>query len=147
MKDNNEYPSTFVSHLERARKERDRILARAFCTEEDEDAMKKFSHKLDVTKDLFYNVYNSDVADMLEVLPKKDYTLVIADIPYGFRMAGSSYDETPFLYKQLDKMIKDFAHLTTALIWRIVIFHSMDQGYSVSQALRSTCHGVENLAW
>ena len=133
--------------MERARKERDRLLARAFSKEEDEEVLKKFSHKLDVTKDLFYNVYNSDVADMLQVLPKKDYTLLIADIPYGFRMAGSSYDDTPFLFKQLNKIIKDFAQLTTTPLWRIVIFHSMDQGYSVSQALRSTCHGVENLAW
>ena len=44
-----------------------------------------------MTKDIFYNVYNSDVADMLEVLPKKEYTLLIVDIPYGFKMAGSSY--------------------------------------------------------
>ena len=99
-----------------------------------------------MTKDLFYNVYNSDVVDMLQVLPKKDYTLLIANIPYGFRMAGSSYDDTPFIFKQLDKMIKDFPQLTTTPLWRIVIFHSMDQGYSMSQVLRSTCHAIENLA-
>ena len=115
--------------------------------ERDEEVLKKFSHKLDVTKYLFYNVYNRDVADMLQVFPKKDYTLLVAYIPYGFRMAGLSYDATPFLFNQLDKMIKDFAQLTTTALWRIVIFHSMDQGYSVSQALRSTCHGVENLVW
>ena len=113
---------------------------------EDDGALKKFSHK-DITKDLFYNVFCGDVADMISKLPKKDYSLLIADIPYGFQMAGSSYDDEPFRFKQLEKMVKDFVELTIASLWRIVIFHSMDQGYSMAQALRSRCHGIENLAW
>ena len=114
---------------------------------EDDDTLKKFSHKKDITKHLVYNVFCGDLAKMSSKLPKKDYSLLIADIPYGFRMAGSSYDDEPFRFKQLEKMVKDFAELTTASLWRIVIFHSMDQGYSVAQALRSRCHGIENLAW
>jgi hypothetical protein len=35
--------------------------------------------------------------------------LPIADIPYGFRLAGSINDEEPYKYAQLDKMVKDFA--------------------------------------
>jgi 23S rRNA G2445 N2-methylase RlmL len=115
--------------------------------DEDDGTLKKFSHKKDITKDLFYNVFCGDVAELSSKLPKKEYTLLVADIPYGFRMAGSSYDDEPFRFKQLEKMVKDFAELTTASLWRIVIFHSMDQGYSVAQALRSRCHGIENLAW
>ena len=113
----------------------------------DDGTFKKFSQKKDITRELYYNVYCGDVAEMIQKLPKKEYTLLIADIPYGFRMAGSSYDDEPFRFKQLEKMVKDFADLTTASLWRIVVFHSMDQGYSVAQALRSRCHGVENLAW
>ena len=115
--------------------------------DEDDGTLKKFSHKKDITKDLFYNVFCGDVAELSSKLPKKEYSLLVADIPYGFRMAGSSYDDEPFRFKQLEKMVKDFAELTTASLWRIVIFHSMDQGYSVAQALRSRCHGIENLAW
>ena len=88
-----------------------------------------------------------DVVDMIQKVLKKEYTLLIADIPYGFRMVGSSYDDEPFRFKQLEKMVMDFAELTTASLWRIVVFHSMDQGYSVVQALRSRCHGIENLLW
>ena len=44
-------------------------------------------------------------------------------------------------------MVKDFVDLTIARLWRIVVFHSMDQGYFVAQAFRSRFHGVENLAW
>ena len=39
--------------------------------------------------------------------------LLIADIPYGFRMAGSTYDNEPFRFKQIEKMVKDFAELGT----------------------------------
>ena len=52
---------------------------------------------------------------------------MVADIPYGFRMARSIYDDEPFRFKQLEKMVKDFAELiVTASLWRIVIFHAMD---------------------
>ena len=146
MKDIHDFPTSFLSHLERARKEKDRRLVKAFNVDDD-GTFKKFNHKKDITRELYYNVYCGDVAEMLQKLPKKEYTLLIADIPYGFRMAGSSYDDEPFRFKQLEKMVKDFAELTTATLWRIVVFHSMDQGYSVAQALRSRCHGVENLAW
>ena len=79
-------------------------------------------------------MYCDDVVEMIQILRKKEYTLLVADIPYSFRMAGSSFDEEPFRFKQLEKMVKDFADLTTAGLWRIVIFHSMDQCYSVAQA-------------
>ena len=62
-------------------------------------------------------------------------------------MVGSSYDDELFRLQQLVKMVKDFAELTTRTLWRIVIFHSIDQGYSVAQALRSHSNGVENIAW
>ena len=113
---------------------------------DDDGTFKKFSHKKDITRELFYNVYCGDMVEMIQKLPK-EYTLLIEDIPYGFHMAGSSYDDEPFRFKQLEKMVKDFAELTKASLWRIVVFHSMDQGYSVAQALRSHFHGVENLAW
>ena len=118
---------------------------KAYDVEEDE-TFKKFSHKKDITRDLYYNVLYGDVAEMIQKVPKKDYTLLIADIPYGFRMTRSSYDDELFQFKQFEKMVKDFVELTTTSLWRIVAFHSMDQGYSMAQALRSRCHGIKNLA-
>ena len=106
-----------------------------------------FSHKKDITRELYYNVYCGDMVEMIQMLLTKEYTLRIADTPYGFRMAGSSYDDEPFRFKQLEKMVKDFVESTTTSLWRIMFFHSMDQGYSVAQALRSHCHGLENLVW
>ena len=136
---------SFLAHLERACKEKDQRQVKAFNTDDDR-TFKKFNHKKDITRELFYNVYCGDVAEIIQMLSKKEYTLLIVDIPYGFRMAGSSYDEEPFRFKQLEKMVKNFAELATAGLWRIMFFHSMDKGYYVAQALRSRFHGVENLA-
>ena len=85
---------------------------KAFDTNDD-GTFKKFSHKNDITRKLYYNVYCGVVAEMIQMVPKREYTLLIADIPYGFCMAGSSYDEEPFRFKQLEKMVKDFADMTT----------------------------------
>ena len=30
------------------------------------------------------------------------------DIPYGFRISGSTYDNVPYKYPQIEKMVKDF---------------------------------------
>ena len=70
----------------------DQCLAKAYDVE-DEGTLKKFSHKKNITKDLYYNVFCGDVANMNLKLPKKDYSLLIANIPYKFRMAGSSNDD------------------------------------------------------
>ena len=80
-------PTFFLAHLERVREEKDRRLVKAYDVEDD-GTLKKFSHKKDFSKDLYYNVLCGDVADMSLKLPKKDYSLFIADIPYGFRMAS-----------------------------------------------------------
>ena len=48
------------------------------------------------------------------------------------------YDDVPYKYPQIEKMVKDFVELTLAPLWRIVIFHSMGQSLSVD------CHnGIE----
>ena len=125
VKDIHDFPTSFLAHLERARKEKDRRLIKAYESKED-GSFKKFSHKKDITRDFFYNVFCGDVVEMNRILPKKEYTLMIVDIPYGFRMAGSSYDDEPFRFKQLENMVKDFVELMTACLWRIVVFHSMD---------------------
>ena len=139
-------PEVFNYHIERARQEKTRMLAKQM----DQDTLgehKSFTHPTNSLHSLSYSVLCGDVADMLKLVPKKEYSLLIADIPYGFRLAGSVNDEEPFKYIQLEKMIKDFARLTMAPLWRVIIFHSRDQSYSVSKALMTTCHAVEGLTW
>ncbi|KAH7404473.1 hypothetical protein KP509_15G027200 [Ceratopteris richardii] len=62
-------------------------------------------------------------------------------------MLGSVNDDEPFKHPQIRKMVTDFAELTMSPLWRIVIFHSRDQSFSVSTALKARCHAVECLTW
>ena len=73
--------------------------------------------------------------------------LLIANIPYGFRIIGSMYDDVPFKYPQIEKMVKDFAELTLVPLWRIVIFHSMGQSLYVTTVLKSRCDATEHMHW
>ena len=146
--DNNDgIPAAFITHLERAKYEKRMTKGKEMELPEDSETVKSFLHRSDPFKQLHYSVFNGDVSQMLELLPRRHYTLLIADIPYGFRIAGSTYDDVPFKYPQIEKMVKDFAELTLAPLWRIVIFHSMGQSLSVTTALKSRCHATEHMHW
>ena len=75
--------------------------------------LKSFSHPAISLHSLSYVVFFDDVADMSRVLPKEEYILLIANIPYGFRLAGSINDEDPYKYSELQRMKKEFANLIT----------------------------------
>ena len=62
------------------RKEKDYRLVKAHGAK-DACTFKKFSHKKDIVWDLHYNVYCGDVVEMIDILPTKQYTLLIVDIP------------------------------------------------------------------
>ena len=91
VKDIHDFPTSFLAHLERAQKEMDWRLVKAF-DQDDDGTFKKFRHKKDITIALYHNVYCNDVAEIIQMLPK-EYTLLIANIPYSFCMVRSSYNE------------------------------------------------------
>ena len=114
---------------------------------EDSETVKSFLHRAEPFRQSHYSVCNGEVGNMLSILAKMHYTLLIADIPYGFRITGSMYDDVSSKYPQIAKMVKDFAELTLPLLWRIVIFHSMGQSLSVTTALKTRCHSTEHMHW
>ena len=120
-------PSSFITHLERAKYEKRMTKGKELEVPEDSETFKSFLHRTDPFCQLYYSVFNGEVANMLDILPKRHYTLLIIDIPYGFRITGSMYDDVSYKYPHIEKMVKDFTELTLALLWRIVIFHSMGQ--------------------
>ena len=114
---------------------------------EDSEIVKSFLHTSNPYRQLHYSVFNEEVGNMISILPKRHYTLLIVDIPYGFRITGSMYDNVPYKYPQIEKMVKDFVELTLAPLRRIMIFHSMGQLLSVTTALKSRCHAIEHMHW
>ena len=148
LSDTNEgIPSSFITHLERAKYEKRMTKGKELEVPEDSETVKSFLHRSDPFRQLHYSVFHGEVGNMLSILPKRHYTLLIADIPYGFRITGSMYDDMPYKYPQIEKMVKDFAELTLAPLWRIVIFHSMGQSLSVATTLKSRCHATEHMHW
>ena len=61
--------------------------------------LSRYSTAKRTSLETYYNVFYGDVTEMNLKLPKEDYIQLIVDIPYGFQMAGSSYDDEPFKSK------------------------------------------------
>ena len=82
----------------------------------------------------FIILSGGDCLELQKLIPKGDYSLVIADIPYGFNHEGSTFDENPFTYQNTKKLIRQLKEVSIAPIWRIVIFHSSQQAGQVEAA-------------
>ena len=93
------------------------------------------------------SVFNGEVGIMLTTLPKRLYTLLISDIPYGFQITGSMYDDVSYKYPLIMKMVTNFTKLILTPLWRIVIFHSMGQSLLVTNALKARCHTTKHMHW
>ena len=145
--DTNEGISTsLITHLERDKYEKRMTKWTELDVPEDSETVQRFLHRADPFRQLhYYSMFNGEVPNMLSILPKRHYTLLIVDIPYGFRITGFMYDDVPFKYPQIEKMVKDFAELTLAPLWRIVNFHIMGQSLSVTTALKACCHATEHM--
>jgi len=102
-----------------------------------------------VDGDVFnYSINVRDVRQLDNILEKQNYTLAVADIPYGFNAPGSEYDETPFMEQDVIDMVLSFAKVSTSPFWRFVVIHSLQQAYWVMSALHKTCNaGVEAGIW
>ena len=128
------------------------------------DAIDKFNRKQDLRSvpsetrlhkwsnadgdDFHYSLNVGDVRLLDTFLEKQKYTLAVADVPYGFNVPGSEFDDVPFSKQDLVEMITKFAACTTSPIWRFVIVHSLQQVNDVLAALSETCNcGVEAGIW
>ena len=46
-----------------------------------------------------YKVIVGDFANIVNLVPKKDYSLVIVDIPHGYTIKKITYDCEPYTYQ------------------------------------------------
>ena len=101
-------------HLERAKYKKRMTKGKELDVSQDSKTVKSVLHRADPFRHLHYCVFNRKVANILNILLKRHYILLIVDIPYGFRITRSIYDDKTFKYPQIEKMVKDFAELTLA---------------------------------
>ena len=59
-----------------------------------------------------YQVIQGDCEDIAKLIPKRDYFLVIADIPHGFSISNIDYDSDPYTYQALSKVFVGFVEVT-----------------------------------
>ena len=71
-----------------------------------------------------YQIIPGDYEDIAKLIPKREYVLVIVDIPHGFNFPYIVYDSEPYTYQTFSKVVMGFQEVTTSPLWRFVTFHS-----------------------
>jgi hypothetical protein len=47
-----------------------------------------------------------DYEQLANIVPKKEYSLVIVDIPHGYNTQNIGYDTEPYTYQAFNKVVK-----------------------------------------
>jgi hypothetical protein len=76
-----------------------------------------------------YKVILGDCEKIANIVPKKEYSLVIVDIPHGYNIQNIGYDSDPYNYQDFNKVVMGFMEVTISPFWSFLFFHSdMQQG-------------------
>ena len=54
-----------------------------------------------------YQIIQGDCEDIASLTSKREYALVIADIPHGFNIPNIEYDSDPYTYQEFSKWLRD----------------------------------------
>jgi hypothetical protein len=94
-----------------------------------------------------YQVIQGDCEDIAKLVPKRDYALVIADIPHGFNIPNVCYDIDPYTYQAFNKVVAGFKEVTSSPLWRFVTFHSDTQLAMILSSFKGKTISRMQLTW
>ena len=94
-----------------------------------------------------YQVIQGDCEDIAKLIPKRDYALVIADIPHGFNIPNIYYDSDPYTYQAFNKVVAGFVEVTSSPLWRFVTFHSDTQLAMILSSFKGKTNSRMRLTW
>ena len=94
-----------------------------------------------------YQVIQGDCEDIAKLIPKRDYALVIADIPHGFNIPNIDYDSDPYTYQAFIKVVAGFVEVTSSPLWRFVTFHSDTQLAMILSSFKGKTNSRMQLTW
>ncbi|MCO5600920.1 hypothetical protein L7F22_055037 [Adiantum nelumboides] len=80
-----------------------------------------------------YSMFEGKVENMESFVPRRHYTLGIADAPYGFKAPHSINDDVKYGLSAYKKVIEAFKKVTSAKSWVLVIFHAHDQIFATKK--------------
>ena len=136
-------PESFKIHIQRAKIERQRRQ----CLEnvELDDTLDHYIwNGLDTVQ---YKFILGDCTDIAKIVPKKEYSLVIVDIPHGFNIRNTTYDCEPYSYQSFSKVVLGFVDVTTSPLWRFIFFHSDTQLGGLLTSFKGKEKTREELYW
>jgi hypothetical protein len=136
------YPEQFNAHIVHAQEWLRMKLGGIAVTPVDEANRDCFKFEHPLFGDILYKMYTADCKLLHEFLPRREYTLAIADIPYGFNVSGCRHDDSvAWGEADIRQLVKSFKVSTAAPSWRFVILHSDDQLPMVKSVLNQECSG------
>ena len=143
------YPNKFSAHICQAQAWLAMITSNQQVSQEDSVNLRcsRFEHPK--FGDVLYDIYCQDARLLHDYIPKREYTLVLADIPYGFCIPGCMHDDTvAWGQSDIAAMVRAFKVVTTARPWRIILVHSIDQFAVVKSVLEQECNGgIQSCMW
>ena len=114
---------TFKSFIQKAKFERERR-RRVQTVELDDTLYQYIWDELDIVQ---YKMILGDCEKLASIVPKKEYSLVIANISHGYNIPNIEYDTEPYTYQDFSKVVMGFTEVTTSPFWRFLVFHSNTQ--------------------
>jgi hypothetical protein len=136
-------PETFKSYIQKAKFERER--RRRLQNVELDDTLDHYIwNGLDTVQ---YKVILGDCEKIANLVPKKEYSLVIADIPHGYNIQNIEYDTEPYTYQAFSKVVMGFLEVTTSPFWRFLVFHSDTQQGLVQSSFKGKEKTRMQLYW
>jgi hypothetical protein len=88
-----------------------------------------------------------DCEKIANIVPKKEYSLVIVDIPHGYNIQNIGYDSEPYTYQAFNKVVMGFMEVTTSPFWRFLVFHSDTQQGLVQSSFKGKEKTRMQLFW
>ena len=134
---------SFKIHIQRAKIERQR--RKRLANVELDDTLD--NHVWNGMDTVQYKVIFGNCANIANLVPKKEYSLVIADIPHGYNIKIITYDCEPYTFQYFNKVVSRFMDVTTLPLWRFLVFHSDVQGGVVLTTFKDKRNSRKQLYW
>lgn len=95
------------------------------------------------------SIINADMLKMPEFLEPRAYTLLLLDLPRGLNLDPlSGLHDNRFSTSDFESIVSQFAAITLADVFRLVVFHSPDDVVMVRSILMAACKGsVHKCVW
>ena len=136
------YPDKFSAHICQAQAWLAMVNSNQTVSQEESVNLRCLRFEHPKFGDILYEIHCKDARLLHDYIPKRDYSLVLADIPYGFNIPGCLHDDTvAWGHAEVASMVRAFKVVTTARLWRIILVHSLDQFGPVKSVLEQECNG------